>query len=100
MRNAYYLYMNRRSDNKLRQIYLVEGGIYACKMLVFLGGTSFFYFPGFRHNWLFVLPYIGFGVWIIFMNHQDNEYTGSKIFTIIDAGQFFLIALKMNDIIS
>lgn len=40
-----------------------------------------------------------FGVYICFLNHGENDYTGLKVFTIIEALQFLAIALKLNNLI-
>lgn len=93
------LWLHRKSDKKLVQIFTLDSGIKFCYMLCALGATSYFYMPGLKIQALFVVPYFAFGIYILFLNHGTNDYTGSKVFTIIEAAQFFMIALKMNNLI-
>lgn len=48
---------------------------------------------------LFTIPYVIFGTYICFINHAENDYTGLKVFTLIEALQFVAISLKINGII-
>ena len=98
-KSMHQLYLHRKSDKKLKQIFNIDSGIRFCYMICALGATAYFYFPQFPVQPLFVLPYIAFGVYILFQNHGANDYTGSKVFTVVEALQFFMISLKMNNYI-
>lgn len=99
-RNQGLLVANYNSDPKLKQIYTIESGIQICMVLVLLGASMYAYFPDSRMTWLFAQPYIAFGIYICFLNHTQNEFTGSKLFTVIEGIQFLVIALKMDNIIT
>ena len=87
-RNQGLLVANYNSDPKLKQIYTIESGIQICMVLVLLGASMYAYFPDSRMTWLFAQPYVAFGIYICFLNHTQNEFTGSKLFTVIEGIQF------------
>lgn len=98
-RNLMLLITNLKSDPKLKQIYFIEAGIQICTVIVLMGASLYVYFPNAKMTWLFALPYVGFGAYICTLNHNGNEYTGSKLFTIIEGIQFLAIALKMDNLV-
>lgn len=100
VKNFYYMFVHRKSNKKLRQIFFIDGGIQFCHSICFSGATVYFLLPNFNYCFFFTLPYLVFGVYICFLNHGENEYTGLKVFSVIEALQFLLIALKVNDYIS
>lgn len=98
-KNIYYLYMYRGSNVKIRLIFMVELHISLGYFIYFLGfylllanriGTKFFL--------LFTLPYLALTLFILFYNSEDNVYLSQKKFSIFEAFQMFLIAIKFAQV--
>ena len=100
MKNFVYYSLHLKSHIKFKIIFFVDGSIHFCYILIFAGFTLYFLMKKFELIYIFIIPYVILGICLIFMNKIDNDYTGQKIFTVIEAIQFLLIALKLNDRIS
>lgn len=95
IKNIYYLYIYRGNNARMRTIFMVELHISLGYFIYFFGfflllthriTTKFFL--------LFTLPYLALTLFIFFYNADDNLYLSQKKFSVFEALQLFLIALK------
>ena len=99
IKNVYYLFAYRKSNYKVRFIFLIELHVSMAYFIYFLGfflllshiiTTRFFL--------LYSLPYILLTVILFFKNADNNMYLSQKKFSIFESFQLFLIAVKFSQI--
>ena len=101
IKNVVYLYLYHGSNMRIRMIFLIELHISLGYFIYFLGfylllahyiTTKFFL--------LYSLPYLGLTLFIFFYNADDNLYISQKKFSVFEAFQLLLIAVKFAHISS
>jgi len=100
-KNLAYMYLYRGSNIRIRMIFMIELHISLGYFIYFLGFylllthriiTKFFL--------LYSVPYIALTLFIFFYNAEDNLYLSQKKFSVFEAFQMLLIAIKFVQISS
>lgn len=98
-KNIYYLVAYRKSNYKIRTIFIAELHISIGYLIYFIGflllfthliTTKFFLF--------YSLPYMLLTIFFFFYNAEDSVYLSQKKFLIFEGFQLFLIAVKFSQI--
>lgn len=99
IKNLYYLTLYRKSNYRIKKIFMVELHISISYFIYFLG---FFLYLSHQITTKFLLlyslPYIMLATFLFFYSSEDDIYLSQKKFSIFEAFQLFLIAFKFSQI--
>lgn len=99
LKNIYYLLSYRRSNSKIRMMFVIEFHFSLSYFIYFLGMLLLFTnLIKARFFLLFSLPYVTLTLLLFICSSEDNMYLSQKKFAIFEGFQLLLIALKLSQI--